>query len=116
MKRGWGRVINISSIAGRRGSLFGDVHYSAAKAGVIGFSKCLAQIAAPRGVMVNTVAPGIAKTEILSKEHHQASLSRIPLGRAARPEEIASAIIFFASSLASYITGVVLDVNGGSYM
>ncbi len=116
MERGWGRIINISSIAGRRGSLFGDVHYSSAKAGVIGFTKCLARIAAPRGVTVNAVAPGIARTEILSEEHHQASLGRIPMGRAAMPEEIASVILFFASSLASYVTGTVLDVNGGSYM
>ena len=116
MERGWGRVVNISSIAGRRGSLFGDVHYSSAKAGVIGFTKCLARIAAPRGVTVNAVAPGIAKTEILSEEHHQASLSRIPMGRAALPEEIASTVLFFASSLSSYVTGTVLDVNGGSYM
>lgn len=113
---GWGRIINISSIAGRRGSQFGDVHYSAAKAGVIGFTKCLAQSVGKFGVTVNAVAPGIAMTQILSDEHHQASLSKIVLGRAAKPEEIASVILFYASTLSSYVTGTVLDVNGGSYM
>jgi 3-oxoacyl-[acyl-carrier protein] reductase len=116
MERRWGRVVNISSIAGRRGSLFGDVHYSGAKAGVIGFTKCLARITSPYGVTANVVAPGIAKTGILSEEHHSASLGRIPMGRAAEPEEIASVILFFSSSLASYVSGAVLDVNGGSYM
>jgi len=112
----WGRIINISSIAGRRGSQFGDVHYSSAKAGVIGFTKCLAQTIAKNGINVNAIAPGIAKTEILSEEHHQASLLKIPLGRAAEPREIASVILFYASSLSDYVTGTVLDVNGGSYM
>lgn len=116
MKRGWGRVVNVSSIAGRRGSLFGDVHYSAAKVGVIGFTKCLARITSPWGVTANVVAPGIVKTGILSEEHHRASLSRIPMGRAAEPDEIASVILFLSSCLASYVTGAVLDVNGGSYM
>lgn len=115
-ERGWGRVINLSSIAGRRGSIFGDVHYSSAKAGVIGFTKCLAKICAPQGVTVNAVAPGIVKTQILSQEHEQASQSLIPLGRTAVPEEIASVILFFASEMSSYVTGTVLDVNGGSYM
>jgi len=115
-ERGWGRVINLSSIAGRRGSMFGDVHYSSAKAGVIGFTKCLAKICGPQGVTVNAVAPGIVKTQILSEEHEQASQAFIPLGRTASPEEIASVILFFASDMSSYVTGTVLDVNGGSYM
>ena len=115
-ERGWGRVINLSSIAGRRGSIFGDVHYSSAKAGVIGFTKCLAKICAPQGVTVNAIAPGIVKTQILSQEHEQASQALIPLGRTAVPEEIASVILFFASGMSSYVTGAVLDVNGGSYM
>lgn len=115
-ERGWGRVINLSSIAGRRGSMFGDVHYSSAKAGVIGFTKCLAKICGLQGVTVNAVAPGIVKTQILSEEHEQASQAFIPLGRTAVPEEIASVILFFASDMSSYVTGTVLDVNGGSYM
>ncbi len=116
MDRGWGRIINISSIAGRRGSLFGDVHYSSAKAGVIGFTKCLARICGPGSVTVNAIAPGIVKTQILSQEHEAVSQSMIPLGRTAVPEEIASVILFFACGMSDYVTGTVLDVNGGSYM
>ncbi len=116
MERGYGRVVNLSSIAGRRGSLFGDVHYSSAKAGVIGFTKCLARIAGPRGVLCNAVAPGIVKTDILSAEHEAQSQANIPLGRTGRAEEIAAAILFLCSPMSSYITGMVMDVNGGSYM
>jgi NAD(P)-dependent dehydrogenase (short-subunit alcohol dehydrogenase family) len=116
VKRGWGRVINISSIAGRRGSIFGDVHYSSAKAGVIGFTKCLAKICGPGNVTVNAVAPGIVKTQILSQDHESVSQSMIPLGRTGSPKEIASVILFFACGMSDYVTGTVLDVNGGSYM
>jgi len=116
MERNWGRIINISSIAGRRGSIFGDVHYSSAKAGVIGFTKCLAKICGPHNVTVNAIAPGIVKTQILSEEHEAASIASIPLGRTAVPDEIASVILFYASAMSDYVTGTVLDVNGGSYM
>ena len=116
MERGYGRVVNLSSIAGRRGSLFGDVHYSAAKAGVIGFTKYLARIAGPKGVLCNAVAPGIVKTEILSPEHEAQSQANIPLGRTGRAEEIAAVILFLCAPMSSYITGMVVDVNGGSYM
>ncbi len=116
VRRKWGRVINISSIAGRRGSLFGDVHYSSAKAGVIGFTKCLARICGPGNVTVNAIAPGIVKTQILTKEHENASQSMIPLGRTAEPDELASVVLFFACGMSDYVTGTVLDVNGGSYM
>lgn len=116
MDRKTGCVINISSIAGRRGSLFGDVHYSSAKAGVIGFTKCMARIVAPYGITVNAIAPGIVTTDILSAEHEAASMPLIPLGRAGIPQDIANVALFFASPLSSYVTGTVLDVNGGSYM
>jgi len=116
MERNWGRIINISSIAGRRGSIFGDVHYSSAKAGVIGFTKCLAKICGPHNVTVNAIAPGIVKTQILSEEHEAASIANIPLGRTAVPDEIASVILFYVSAMSDYVTGTVLDVNGGSYM
>lgn len=116
MERGRGRVVNISSIAGRRGSIFGDVHYSSAKAGVIGFTKCLARIAGPCHVLCNAVAPGIVKTDILSQEHEQQSQVNIPLGRTASAPEIASVILFLCSPMSSYVTGTVIDVNGGSYM
>ena len=116
VKRGWGRVINISSIAGRRGSIFGDVHYSSAKAGVIGFTKCLAKICGPGNVTVNAIAPGIVKTSILTQDHENVSQSMIPLGRTGIPKEIASVILFFACEMSDYVTGTVLDANGGSYM
>lgn len=120
VRQRWGRIINISSIAGRRGSLFGDVHYSAAKAGVIGFSMTLARRLAPFEVTVNTVAPGIVVTDLLAesldREHLTVALRNIPLGRAAEPEDVASACLFFASNLANYITGTTLDVNGGAFM
>jgi 3-oxoacyl-[acyl-carrier protein] reductase len=116
MERKTGRVINISSIAGRRGSLFGDVHYSSAKAGVIGFTKCMARIVAPYGITVNAIAPGIVTTDILSAEHESASMPLIPMGRSGSPQDIAGVALFFASSLSDYVTGTVLDVNGGSYM
>jgi 3-oxoacyl-[acyl-carrier protein] reductase len=116
MERRTGRVINISSIAGRRGSIFGDVHYSSAKAGVIGFTKCMARVVAPYGITVNAIAPGIVSTDILSAEHEAASLPMIPLGRTGKPDDIANVALFFASPLSDYVTGTVLDVNGGSYM
>lgn len=116
MDRKSGRVINMSSIAGRRGSIFGDVHYSSAKAGIIGFTKCMARIVAPYGITVNAIAPGIVTTDILSAEHEAASMPHIPLGRAGKPQDIANAALFFASPLSDYVTGMVLDVNGGSYM
>ena len=110
-----GVILNISSMWGQAGASC-EVHYSAAKAGVIGFTKCLARIAAPKGVLCNAVAPGIVKTDILSEEHEQASQANIPLGRTAVPDEIASVILFLCSSMSSYVTGMVIDVNGGSYM
>lgn len=116
MDRRSGRVVNVSSIAGRRGSIFGDVHYSSAKAGVIGFTKCLARIAGPRNVLCNAVAPGIVKTDILSEAHEQQSLASIPLGRTAVATEIAAVMLFLCAPMSSYVTGTVIDVNGGSYM
>ena len=116
MDRRYGRVINVSSIAGRRGSIFGDVHYSSAKAGVIGFTKCLARITGPQNVLCNAVAPGIVKTDILSAVHEQQSQANIPLGRTATATEIASVMLFLCAPMSSYVTGTVIDVNGGSYM
>lgn len=116
MDRRYGRVINVSSIAGRRGSIFGDVHYSSAKAGVIGFTKCLARITGPQNVLCNAVAPGIVKTDILSAVHEQQSQANIPLGRTATATEIAAVMLFLCAPMSSYVTGTVIDVNGGSYM
>ncbi len=116
----WGRIINLSSIAGRRGSLFGDVHYSAAKAGVIGFTMTLARSLAPYGITVNAIAPGIVVTDLLAEslnpEHLEVASKNIPMGRAGTPADVASVCLFYASSLADYVTGTTLDVNGGGFM
>jgi 3-oxoacyl-[acyl-carrier protein] reductase len=113
-----GRIINISSIAGRRGSMFGDVHYAAAKAGVIGFTHTLARTLAP-DITVNAVAPGVTVSDMLaenSAEHVDYIVKNTPMGRAATPEEVAGVCLFLASALSGYMTGVVLDVNGGNFM
>ena len=122
-KRGSGHIVNLTSIAGRGISELSNVHYSAAKAAVIGFTRKLAFEEAPNGILVNAVAPGVVFTErikarfdVLGAEQRDARLAAIPLRRAATPEEIAAAILFLASDDASYITGAVLDVNGGRFM
>ncbi len=117
-KQSGGRIINISSIAGRRGSMFGDVHYAATKAGVIGFTQTLARTLAP-DITVNAVAPGVTVSDMLaenSPEHVAYIVNNTPMGRAATPEEIAGVCLFLASGLAGFMTGVTLDVNGGNYM
>jgi len=119
----YGRIINVSSVAGRfRGRLSGP-HYSAAKAGLHGLTRHLAWDAAKDGITVNAVAPGFVSTEraLLKWNNHTDEdkaqmLTQIPMHRFAKPEEIASAIVFLASEEASYITGVTLDVNGGFFM
>jgi len=110
------RIITMSSIAGEEGYL-GSTHYCAAKAGVIGFTKALARELAPMGVTVNVIAPGFIETEdtvrLLPVEEW---VKKIPLGRIGRPEEVAHAVSFLVSELASYITGQVIRVNGGLLM
>ncbi|HVV68918.1 MAG TPA: 3-oxoacyl-ACP reductase FabG [Gammaproteobacteria bacterium] len=118
LKNRWGRIISISSIAGISGNP-GQANYSAAKAGVIGFSKSLAQEIASRNITVNVVAPGFINTDMtrsLTEEQKKAILPKIPMGRVGEPEEIAAAVAFLASDEAAYITGVTLHVNGGMYM
>lgn len=110
-----GRIINISSMWGQVGASC-EVHYSAAKAGVIGLTKALAKEVAPSFITVNCVAPGAIETKMMagfSKEDIDALCEEIPLCRLGKPEEVASAVSFFASDGASYITGQVLGVNGG---
>jgi len=122
-KNKYGRIVNVSSVAGRfRGRLSGP-HYSAAKAGLLGMTRHLARDLAPDGITVNAVAPGFVNTRrALNKwndysgEEKNYYLRQIPLNRFAEPEEIASAILFLASPDASYITGATLDVNGGFFM
>ncbi len=116
--RGYGRIINISSIIGQMGN-FGQSNYAAAKAGLFGFTKTLAREVAGKGVTVNAVAPGFIETEMvnaLPKDVQERLLAQIPIRRFGKPEEVAKAVIFLASEDTSYITGHVLNVNGGMYM
>lgn len=113
---GFGRIINISSLAGRTGVADTSLVYGTAKAGLIGFTRRLALDVAPFGITVNAVAPGVVLSPRVAALHAQrlpSILAATPVGRVAEPEEIASAIAFLGSSEASYITGATLDVNGG---
>lgn len=118
MKARNGRVINIASVVGETGNA-GQTNYSAAKAGIFGFTKSMAREVASRGITVNAVAPGFIDTDmtkVLPEEQKEALLSGIPLGRLGQPEEIAAAVAFLASPGAAYITGFTVDVNGGMHM
>ncbi|MGH7607235.1 MAG: 3-oxoacyl-[acyl-carrier-protein] reductase [Gemmatimonadales bacterium] len=118
IKRRWGRVINITSVVGIDGNK-GQANYSASKAGMIGFTKSIAKELASRNVLVNAVAPGYIDTELtrgISVEAKQYLLDNIPLGRLGQGPDVAGAVLFLASDLASYITGQVLVVDGGMVM
>ena len=113
-----GRIINISSVVGLTGNP-GQANYSAAKAGMLGFTKSLARELGSRNITVNTVAPGFVDTDMtraLSETQRAALLNQIPLGRLGAPADIAQAVLFLASPAAAYITGETLHVNGGMYM
>ena len=118
IKRKWGRIISISSIVGVTGNS-GQTNYSASKAGMIGFCKSLAQEVASRGITVNVVAPGFIETpmtEMLDEKQREKLLGQVPVGRLGTPDEVASAVIYLATSEASYLTGSTLHVNGGMAM
>lgn len=118
MKQRWGRIINITSIVGEVGGA-GQANYAASKAGLIGFTLSMAREVASRNITVNAVAPGYiatAMTEVLSDEQKQGITAQIPLGRQGTDADIANAVLFLASNEAGYITGHVLDVNGGMLM
>jgi acetoacetyl-CoA reductase len=116
--RGYGRIINISSINGQKGQM-GQTNYSAAKAGVIGFTKALALETANKGITVNAVVPGYIDTEMVMAvpaNVMERIVSAIPVGRLGKAEEIAACVAFLAREDSSFITGASLTVNGGQYM
>jgi 3-oxoacyl-[acyl-carrier protein] reductase len=118
LKARWGRIISISSVVGSTGNP-GQVNYAAAKAGLIGFTKSLAQEVGSRDITVNAIAPGFIDTDMtrnLPEEQRNLLLQRIPMQRLGQVEDIAAAAVFLASNAAGYITGQTLHVNGGMYM
>ena len=117
-ERGFGRVVNISSLNGEKGQ-FGQINYSAAKAGMHGFTMALAQEVARKGVTVNTVAPGYLDTAMVRavpEKVLESIIGQIPVGRLGRPEEIAATVAFLCSKDAGYMTGSMLSANGGQHM
>ena len=119
VERGWGRVINVSSVNGQKGA-FGQTNYSAAKAGMHGFSKALALEVAKKGVTVNTISPGYIGTQMvmaIPKEVLDSKiLPQIPVGRLGKPEEVAGLCAYLASDEAAFITGANISINGGQHM
>ncbi|MFB2727664.1 3-oxoacyl-ACP reductase FabG [Shewanella mangrovisoli] len=118
MKKRFGRIINIGSVVGTMGNA-GQVNYSAAKAGLIGFTKSLAREVASRQITVNAIAPGFIQTDMtdeLTEDQQKAIMSQVPMERLGQAQEIANAVLFLASDSAAYITGETLHVNGGMYM
>jgi acetoacetyl-CoA reductase len=116
-ERGFGRIINISSINGQKGQ-FGQTNYSAAKAGIIGLTKALAQESAAKGITVNAIAPGYINTEMvqsISEPVLAQITNQIPIGRLGSPEEVGRAVVFLASDEAGFMTGTTLTLNGGQY-
>ena len=118
-ERGWGRIINVSSVNGSKGA-FGQTNYSAAKAGVHGFTKALALEVAKKGVTVNTISPGYIGTKMVTAIPEEILNSKIlphiPVGRLGKPEEVAGLIIYLASDEAAFVTGANIAINGGQHM
>ena len=119
-KNNYGRIVNLSSVSGKRGGgVYGGSHYSAAKAGILGFSKALAREVVEMGITVNSVCPGLIATDIrkgLSDERERAIWETIPMKRPGTTREIAFTVAFLAAEEAAYITGEDIDINGGSHM
>jgi len=118
LERGWGRIVNISSVNGQKGQI-GQTNYAAAKAGMHGFTKSLALEVARKGITVNTVSPGYIATEMVMavrEEIRQQIVAQIPVGRLGQPEEIAAAVAYLVSDEAGFVTGSNLSINGGQHM
>jgi acetoacetyl-CoA reductase len=119
VERGWGRIINISSVNGQKGA-FGQTNYSAAKAGMHGFTKALALEVARKGVTVNTISPGYIGTAMVTAIPQEVLdtkiLPQIPVGRLGKPEEVAGLIAYLASDEAAFVTGANIAINGGQHM
>ncbi len=117
---GWGRIVNFSSTAGKNISTVGGAHYTAAKAGILGFTRHLAKEVAKFGITVNSVCPGLINTEMVRNTIDEARVkhyeSIFPISRLGQPEEVADLVAFLASDQAAYITGASLDINGGDLM
>lgn len=121
VERGYGRIVNVSSVSAQRGGgVFGGSHYSAAKAAVLGLTRALAREVGPNGVVVNAVAPGLVDTDItgglLSGERKEELISGVPVGRNGRTTDVAATITFLAGESVGYITGATFDINGGSHI
>jgi acetoacetyl-CoA reductase len=117
-ERNWGRIVNISSINGQKGQM-GQANYSASKAGIIGFTKALAQENARKGITVNCVCPGYIDTDMvagISEKVLEAIVAQIPVGRLGKADEIASLVVYLASDNAAFMTGAVVSANGAQYM
>ena len=119
LDRGWGRIINISSVNGQKGA-FGQTNYSAAKAGMHGFTKALALEVARKGVTVNTISPGYIGTKMVTSIPKEVLdtkiIPQIPMGRLGRPEEVAGLVAYLASNEAAFVTGANIAINGGQHM
>ena len=118
MRERWGRIVNVASVVGQMGNA-GQANYVSSKAGIIGLTKCLAQEVASRNITVNAVAPGFIETDMtakLSQEVRDRMMATVPLKRFGQPEDVANAVNFLASDDAAYITGHVVNINGGMYM
>ncbi len=118
-KRKWGRIVNITSIGGQWGGMR-QVHYAAAKAGLINLTHSLARLYSPQGITANAVAPGLVATDMIRKELKSRAgkqkAAQIPVGRIAKPEEIAAGVVYLVSEGAAYVTGHTLNINGGMMM